>query len=144
MVSLERSCSDLSGSTVLKIKKIFYFIYKNLFLIKNEYLQVSSGSFFQILPKFTDFVNSNECIGRITSKSMRLQPVFIQKKISSKQWKNEKYRLLYTYIYIYDHGHLFFALHWLCFYNNYICYLTIYVYTLHTYIQLNIYIRLLI
>ena len=35
--------------------------------------------FFKMLPKFSDFVNSGYCIGKITSKSIRLQPVFIKK-----------------------------------------------------------------
>ena len=38
--------------------------------------------FYEILPKFSDFINSDDCIGKITSKSMRLQPVFIQKILS--------------------------------------------------------------
>ena len=37
--------------------------------------------FFEIFPKFCDFVNSDDCIEKITSKAIRLQPVFIQKKI---------------------------------------------------------------
>ena len=44
-------------------------------------------SFFDILPKFSDFVNSNDSIGKITSKSIRIQPVFITKifKVNKKQ-----------------------------------------------------------
>ena len=37
--------------------------------------------FLEILPKFCDFVNSDDCIGKITSKSIRLKPVCIQTKI---------------------------------------------------------------
>ena len=38
--------------------------------------------FFKILPKFSYFVNSYDCIGKITPKSFRLyiQPFFIQKR----------------------------------------------------------------
>ena len=36
--------------------------------------------FFEILPKFIDFVNSDGCIGKITSKSIRLYKVTIKKK----------------------------------------------------------------
>ena len=36
--------------------------------------------FFEILPKFSDFVNFDDCIEKITSKLIRLQPVFIKKK----------------------------------------------------------------
>ena len=35
--------------------------------------------FKEILPKFSDFLNSDDCIGKITSKSITLQPVFILK-----------------------------------------------------------------
>ena len=37
--------------------------------------------FFEIVPKFCDFVNSDDCIGKILSESIRLQTFFIQKKI---------------------------------------------------------------
>ena len=37
--------------------------------------------FIEIPSKFSDFVNFNDCIGKIISKSIRLEPVFIQKKI---------------------------------------------------------------
>ena len=37
-------------------------------------------SFFEILPKFIYFVNSDDFIGKITSKSIRLQPLFIKKR----------------------------------------------------------------
>ena len=37
-------------------------------------------SFFKLLLKFSDFVNSDDCIGKITSKSIRLF-FFIKKKI---------------------------------------------------------------
>ena len=35
--------------------------------------------FFKLLPKFSDLKYSDDCIGKITSKSFRLKPVFIQK-----------------------------------------------------------------
>ena len=31
--------------------------------------------------KFSDFVDIDDCIGKITLKSIRLQPVFVEKKI---------------------------------------------------------------
>ena len=34
---------------------------------------------YHILPNFSDFVNSDVCIGKITSKYIRLQPDFIEK-----------------------------------------------------------------
>ena len=53
---------------------------------------------FEIHPKFSDFVNSGDWIGKITSTSIRLQPVFILKRFEGnrKQFfsneKNEKFR----------------------------------------------------
>ena len=35
---------------------------------------------FKLLPKFKDLINSDDCIGKITLKSIRLYPVFIKKK----------------------------------------------------------------
>ena len=32
--------------------------------------------FFKILPKFSDFINSDDCIGKIELKSVRQYPVF--------------------------------------------------------------------
>ena len=57
MDSSERSGSDL-------LESIFWWIIKN-----DRFLKVS---------KFSDFVNSDDFIGKITSKSIRLQP---EKKI---------------------------------------------------------------
>ena len=39
------------------------------------------AGFKKILPVFTEFVNSDDCIGKITSKSIKVQPAFIQNKI---------------------------------------------------------------
>ena len=39
--------------------------------------------FFELLSKFSDIINSDDCIGKITSKSVRLQPFLIQEKIYS-------------------------------------------------------------
>ena len=36
---------------------------------------------FKLLPKFSDLINFDDCIVNITSKSIRLYPVFIQKQI---------------------------------------------------------------
>ena len=37
---------------------------------------------FKLLPKFSDFINSDDCIVKITSKSIRIYPVFIQKRLN--------------------------------------------------------------
>jgi len=38
--------------------------------------------FFILLAKFSIFINSNDCIGKVPSNSIRLYPVFIKKKIN--------------------------------------------------------------
>ena len=77
MFSLEKSCSDLSEYTLFQIKNIF-FIYKNQFLGENWIFNFFWAVFFKLLPKFfTDFINSDNCMGKITSKSIRLKPVLI-------------------------------------------------------------------
>ena len=37
--------------------------------------------FFELLLKFSDFVNFDNCIGKITSKYLKLNPVFVEKEI---------------------------------------------------------------
>ena len=37
----------------------------------------------KLLPKFTDFINYDDSIGKITSKSIRLHPVFIENRFNS-------------------------------------------------------------
>ena len=66
--------------------------------------------FFKILPKFSYFVNSDYCIGKITSKCIRLQLVFIQKifLVNRKQiFSSEKMRNSGNCIY--DYAHSFFG-----------------------------------
>ena len=41
---------------------------------------ISCSFFFKLLPKLHDFINSDDCIGKITSKSIRLCLVFIYLK----------------------------------------------------------------
>ena len=75
MVSSNRSSSDLLEYTVFQKKKIYFSIYKNQFSGQKWII------FYKILPKFSDFVYYDDYIGTIRSKCIRLQPVFIQKKI---------------------------------------------------------------
>ena len=49
--------------------------------MKNENVSVFFAVLFKLLPKFSDFINSDYCIGKITSKPIRLKPVFIKKNI---------------------------------------------------------------
>ena len=68
MVSSERSGTDLSDATLLETKKIFLHLKKtNFFICKNE---KNYDFFLEILPKFSDFANSDDYIGKITSKSI--------------------------------------------------------------------------
>ena len=58
--------------------KIYFFIYKNHFLgEKLFFLEFFLTLFFKLVLKFSDFINSDDCIGKITSKSIRLYPVLI-------------------------------------------------------------------
>ena len=64
---------------------------------------------FKLLPKFSNLINSNGCVEKITSKSIRLYPVFIQKKI----WIKKKEFISGEQIwnsgnYIYDYARSFF------------------------------------
>ena len=66
MVPSEISSSDLSE----------YILFKIIFLSMKIYF------FFKLLPKRRNFINSDDCIGKITPKSIRLNPVFIEKKLN--------------------------------------------------------------
>ena len=58
-----------------------FFLYKNQFLGDKCNIVGFFAVLFDILPKLNDFVNPNDCIGKITCTSIRLQPVFIKKKL---------------------------------------------------------------
>ena len=78
VVSSERPRSDLSEYILSQIKKNIFFIYTKQFL--SEKLEICflffAFFFLEILPKFSDFINSDDWIGKIASKSIRLQPVY--------------------------------------------------------------------
>ena len=105
MVPSERSCWDLSEYTSFYIKR-YFFICKNKFL--GEKLEKGfSAVFSDILSKVSDFVNSDYYIGKITSKSIRLQPVFNLKKdlkLKITDFSCEKIRNSSNYIYNYAHS----------------------------------------
>ena len=61
-----------------KIQNIF-FIFKNTFL--GEKLSAIFCIFLKLLPKCSDYINSVDCIWKITSKYIRLYPAFIKKKV---------------------------------------------------------------
>ena len=75
--------SDISWKKI-EIEKKFN-SYKNQFLGEKLKKLVSFFFvvFFKILLKFSDFVISDNCIGKIISKYIGLQPVYIQKWIWS-------------------------------------------------------------
>ena len=63
--------------------------------------------FFPLLPKFNDFINPDDYMKKMTSKSTRLYPVFIQTKIcilKKRITSSEKMRNSGNYIYDYDHS----------------------------------------
>ena len=76
MVSSERSDADQSELIILK-KKI---VYINTFLSENlKKCRFFYRYIFKVLQKFSDFVNSDDCIEKLTSKYVRLYPVFIKR-----------------------------------------------------------------
>ena len=77
---------------------MFYFIYKNHFL--GVKLRIFFLQFFEILPKFSYFVNSDNCIRKITSKYIILQPVFknrLKKQIFSSEKMRNPGKCIYDY-----------------------------------------------
>ena len=66
----------------------FFFLNKKINQSSGEQLY-SLGSclqfFYKLLPNFSDLINSDDCIEKITSKSIGLYPVFVFKKLI--QWK---------------------------------------------------------
>ena len=44
--------------------------------------------FFEILPKFNDFVNIHNCIGIFNSTNITLRPIFIKNKIEINKKKS--------------------------------------------------------
>ena len=89
MVSSEISSSDLSEYIQLSV---YYFCFKDKKYKKfnncfcnyiNQFLGetfIPDFSFLQITPKFSDFIHSDDCIGKIICKSIRLYTVLIEKK----------------------------------------------------------------
>ena len=71
-----------------KLKKIFFHLLKSIFRWKmNKCLFFLQFFFFKLLLKLTGLLNSDDCIGKIISKSIRLKPVFIKKwfEVNKKQ-----------------------------------------------------------
>ena len=73
MVPTERSRSDLSGNTqsISNFINIFFYLHE-LYGEKRKMLGVFLHIFSEIYPKFSDFVNSDDCNGKIKSKYIRL------------------------------------------------------------------------
>ena len=83
---------DLSEYTLFQIKQIFFYLKKSVFRWKREIFRF----LFEILPKISYFVNSNDCGRKITSKSIRLNQFFLKKRCEVikkyifllKKWEN--------------------------------------------------------
>ena len=67
MVPSERSSWVLSEYALLYIKKLFLQFKKSIFRCKMKFFRFFYAVFFILLPKFTDFINSDDCIGKFTS-----------------------------------------------------------------------------
>ena len=70
----------------------------------------SAVFFFKLLQKLSNFINSDDCIWKITLESIRVYPVFIKKKGSNLIKKgiisSEKMRKSGNFIYDYAHSFL--------------------------------------
>ena len=91
----------------MKFKK-YFFIYKTQILSEKNY-DFSAG-FFELLSNLSDFVISDDSTEKITSKSIRIYPVFILKRFKVNKrslFSSEKKRISGNYIY--DYNHLFFG-----------------------------------
>ena len=47
-----------------------------------------SATIFNLLPKFSDFISSDDCIGKITAKSIRLYPFLFRKRVEFNKKKD--------------------------------------------------------
>ena len=104
MVSSKIFSLDLSEYNSFKIVKIF-FIFKNHFIgTKWKCLGFYFAIFYNLLPNFRAFINSDDCIGNIASKSIKLYVSMIMLTCSS-----EKISILsrYTGILIYAHIYIY-------------------------------------
>ena len=80
MISSEISSSDHQNIPYFKFKK-YFLIFKNQFLgEKRKCLGLFLHFFLKLLSKVSDFINSNECIGNITSKCI-IQIQFLLKTV---------------------------------------------------------------
>ena len=57
-----------------------FFFYKNKYLGEKINFLGFLSFFFEFLPKISNFVNTDNCIGKISSNSIWIYPVFITKK----------------------------------------------------------------
>ena len=70
MIASEKSHQNLSDHNQFLFKIKFEIDTKMIFFC------FSNSFFFKLLQEFTDFINSDNCIGKIASKSIRIDPVF--------------------------------------------------------------------
>ena len=80
-----------------KIKNIFSCIEFNFQVKQWKISNFFFAVFLKLFLKFMDFVNFDDCICEIISKSIRIYPVFILKKLRRWRidfflWKNEKFK----------------------------------------------------
>ena len=114
--SLEKSLKNLSDYNHFLFKKRFEVNKKQIFpREKMKIFRIYFAVFcFKWLPKFSDFINCNDCIKQTKSKSIRLYPVFIQKRLWINRFSLEKYifsgkKKRNWGSYISDYAHSFFG-----------------------------------
>ena len=107
MVISERSNSNISKYTPFKIQNIFFYIRNEFLGEKLKNCRVFFCSFFsKYLQKISDFVNSDDCIGKVTLESIRLQPVLFKGNL--KLMDNRFFLVEKSGNCIYDYAHSFF------------------------------------
>ena len=73
--------SNLSEYTLFKKMYKYFLSTRIIFYVKKEKIVGFLVVFFNLYPKFDNFINSDACIGKVTYEYIRLYPFFIQKQI---------------------------------------------------------------
>ena len=81
MVLSEIPRSDLSESPLFKLYHLIFYLYKSIFWWKNDLKESFVAVIFKLLQKYSDFVNSDDCIRKISSIFIRNNLIFFETAI---------------------------------------------------------------
>ena len=94
-----------------KHQKLCTYIFNSTNFQVKKKINVFFSFFFEIFLNFSFFIKSDNCIGKMTSKSIRLQPVYIKRERS--EVNNKQIFLVHEEMVfmncIYDYAHSFFG-----------------------------------